>query len=117
MCRYAKRFLANAISIHALREESDLFVVKQLVRAAISIHALREESDQARTPRTNRGVEFQSTLSVRRATVSSRIDTTAIKKISIHALREESDSPVALSYLALILFQSTLSVRRATNDF
>ena len=37
---------AFGISIHALREESDVEAIKQLVADfSISIHALREESD------------------------------------------------------------------------
>ncbi len=56
------------ISIHALREESD--IPKQIERrgAQISIHALREESDNYDD------MEIQERI-----------------KISIHALREESD--------------------------
>ncbi len=34
------------ISIHALREESDVAQIKRLVVIKISIHALREESDR-----------------------------------------------------------------------
>ena len=55
------------ISIHALREESDDYLLKVLENALISIHALREESD-------NRLTELATTVF-----------------ISIHALREESD--------------------------
>ena len=78
--------------------------------------------------------EFQSTLSVRRATVFLR-GLRHILLISIHALREESDRSgrreglvVVISIHALreesdktnpivacsMIFQSTLSVRRAT---
>ena len=55
------------ISIHALREESDLYVLYYVGDGGISIHALREESD---------------------------VPCGAIVRglvISIHALREESD--------------------------
>ena len=103
------------ISIHALREESDLLdvdsnsysdinfnprspwgerlseEVKLKQAPTISIHALREESDQVRQSTGLLTVIFQSTLSVRRATLN---DSTAVKllnDISIHALREESD--------------------------
>ena len=80
--------------------------------------------------------EFQSTLSVRRATQSHDhseavryISIHALRKesdqarferaqghaISIHALRKESDVPSATAgYPSCTLFQSTLSVRRAT---
>ena len=57
------------ISIHALREESDLsHQPRKCCRQSISIHALREESDPSAKP-VCRGCE----------------------NISIHALREESD--------------------------
>ena len=58
------------ISIHALREESDsitLFI--SIITAVISIHALREESDITRPIRFTKAFRFQSTLSVRRATL------------------------------------------------
>ena len=57
----------------------------------ISIHALREESDIVRWLGVVPDCVFQSTLSVRRATV---INTSAKVNsiISIHALREESDA-------------------------
>ena len=78
------------ISIHALREESDHDWSDYQPDGEISIHALREESD----PDGLWGcydAEFQSTLSVRRATGSPQIGLFAAD-ISIHALREESDS-------------------------
>ena len=59
---------------------------------------------------------FQSTLSVRRATVTWR-DTRFVVVISIHALREESDSRLMAACAAFNRFQSTLSVRRATPEF
>ena len=59
-------------------------------------------------------LEFQSTLSVRRATFVPMIPPTVTAQISIHALREESD-PLKYIYPHLpYKFQSTLSVRRAT---
>ena len=82
------------------------------------------------------GAEFQSTLSVRRATgwcqffrLAADISIHALReesdpprwilrqrvRISIHALREESDtSAIGLADMTA-LFQSTLSVRRATD--
>ena len=151
-------YIVTAISIHALREESDLHLgAGMLMRLRISIHALREESDcrkrhypycksnfnprspwgerqacrlrgagntQHFNPRSPWGerqcgrarcvscIQFQSTLSVRRATVSHRYyarharfqstlsvrrateyikNDVLVLKISIHALREESD--------------------------
>ena len=103
------------ISIHALRKESDHGQFHQLITGLISIHALRKESDHAPlpTPRASHLIsihalrkesdidklvitmtaqEFQSTLSVRRATVGAG---------------EPAGHDV---------FQSTLSVRRATAD-
>ena len=60
-----------------------------------------------------RSLKFQSTLSVRRATLAfPRSD--VHPKISIHALREESDPSKRDLILAHCRFQSTLSVRRAT---
>ena len=62
-----------------------------------------------------RSLKFQSTLSVRRATLAfPRSD--VHPKISIHALREESDPSKRDLILAHCRFQSTLSVRRATVD-
>ena len=58
----------------------------------ISIHALREESDEESFGAPELPPTFQSTLSVRRATIRD-----------------------GLPILTLITFQSTLSVRRATD--
>ena len=55
------------ISIHALREESDLTIEDPDAPEIISIHALREESDVTDSLEPS-PVQFQSTLSVRRAT-------------------------------------------------
>ena len=62
---------AGEISIHALREESDLFRFLLRGREVISIHALREESDPTCACSRPGGSQFQSTLSVRRATDES----------------------------------------------
>ena len=78
------------ISIHALREESDIANVLKLNQGGISIHALREESDRVLCHYIRLPVKFQSTLSVRRAT------------------------KLATQIVRTIGFQSTLSVRRAT---
>ena len=56
---------------------------------------------------------FQSTLSVRRATLEGFESKVQIG-ISIHALREESDRRTRCTSVLLRVFQSTLSVRRAT---
>ena len=56
----------------------------------ISIHALRKESDTGSVTVTDETFEFQSTLSVRRATLSASGQSPHVH-ISIHALRKESD--------------------------
>ena len=101
------------ISIHALREEGDRWILLQLRCSRISIHALREEGDAGRRrsqhsgfyfyprpPRGGRlslsmnetsGRSFLSTPSARRATKFSYCRRCGCR-ISIHALREEGDS-------------------------
>ena len=83
---------SEAISIHALRKESDRVQLRLGQVGAISIHALRKESDPRLGEVDSQVCEFQSTLSVRRATFTPTLD------------------------LAVSIFQSTLSVRRATHD-
>ena len=78
------------ISIHALREESDPLGSFWPGEIMISIHALREESDfHVGVPELD-VMLFQSTLSVRRATLQAQAGLQT-HGISIHALREESD--------------------------
>ena len=61
----------DAISIHALHEESDVFVCTVGgISLIISIHALHEESDPINRFTENSTGRFQSTLSMRRATRS-----------------------------------------------
>ena len=62
-----------------------------MVKKVISIHALREESDSAYLGSKIYLLRFQSTLSVRRATLSEANFFAIVILISIHALREESD--------------------------
>ena len=57
--------------------------------------------------------QFQSTLSLRRATVV-RNGNKRSYPISIHALLAESDARGSTSQEWISLFQSTLSLRRAT---
>ena len=123
------------ISIHALREESDFMILLDFSNSQISIHALREESDRERISYVFDEFEFQSTLSVRRATgfetnwksSDGFQSTLSVRRatfwfyalanhhhISIHALREESDSFLVIFTFDFKRFQSTLSVRRAT---
>ena len=126
-----------SISIHALREESDVDAMGSLSsdfehfnprpprgerqlhlslsspHLQISIHALREESDPSRRNHLRRPFQFQSTPSARRATsVSSSRRWKNV--ISIHALREESDSNRWFIGYRYTRFQSTPSARRAT---
>ena len=78
----------------------------------ISIHALHEESDLSNGDPTKL-TEFQSTLSMRRAT-QYHYGQTVNLSISIHALHEESDLAFAALSPRAVAFQSTLSMRRAT---
>ena len=105
-----KRLFQSTLSVRrATKKYMDLNDDKKI----ISIHALREESDCKRVakqvkvwyfnPRSPWGerpdvadkmalvTQFQSTLSVRRATKFCITSCTFILIISIHALREESD--------------------------
>ena len=80
------------ISIHALREEGDLYHTFGICQEVfISIHALREEGDVRFNTAVLLYVEFLSTPSARRAT-SGKSTAAGGGKISIHALREEGDS-------------------------
>ena len=65
----ADQTVGQIISIHALREESDPTRPRPLHVLPISIHALREESDYRSLISQWSLCRFQSTLSVRRATV------------------------------------------------
>ena len=81
-----------AISIHALREEGDLFAGVVVEPQNISIHALREEGD-TRPPFSGTPgifILFLSTPSARRATLHL-FGCACRFAISIHALREEGD--------------------------
>ena len=87
------RGAGDGISIHALREESDVNF-----HHGVSVHAL-----------------FQSTPSARRATLPV-FPQDAVRTISIHALREESDASIQSAVPNLAIFQSTPSARRATAE-
>ena len=128
----------HRISIHALREESDLSIwtlyadardfnprpprgerlqckAHCMVVALISIHALREESDRG-------GLHMKVTIDISIHALREESDppwhrrTCWPKHISIHALREESDWFTSFQWSLSILFQSTPSARRATAD-
>ena len=103
------------ISIHALHEESDYRdTLTVLGYVQISIHALHEESDGVTDTASGAAFLFQSTLSMRRATVPVH-PTATIHLISIHALHEESDLRGSTAPCVARRFQSTLSMRRATD--
>ena len=134
-----KRFFRYAvlISIHALREESDFKQIRIYYYSYFDFNPRspwgeRPHSFQQKVcllldfnPRSPWGerlihkvfrllyAQFQSTLSVRRATPIATMPCQQLH-ISIHALREESDHSTAVPYQASRRFQSTLSVRRAT---
>ena len=82
----------------------------------ISIHALREESDIINAEQNRGLVHFnpRSPWGERLKTALKHLD---IIIISIHALREESDCVLDSLYNNVCRFQSTLSVRRATLFF
>ena len=104
------------ISIHALREEGDVWVsCTSSFFSSISIHALREEGDSRclalfhlpayfypRPPRGGRPL----VLKLR----------PVVLEISIHALREEGDSSCCARSSRGGRFLSTLSARRATRE-
>ena len=81
------------ISIHALREEGDLFAPdKEFAPTKISIHALREEGDRPNINPIARPINFYP----RPPRGGRRICQSPIGRgdpISIHALREEGDDP------------------------
>ena len=79
----------------------------------ISIHALREESDLLFSIRLGFPRVFQSTLSVRRATISVP-PRQAPHSIFQSTLSVRRATKVMCDGLTVDLFQSTLSVRRAT---
>ena len=130
-------YKTNGISIHALREESDLRLIFQKHWIAlyfnprspwgerlhsiwpakfpriISIHALREESDNTYFSLILLLLLFQSTLSVRRATDKNE-QTQKLLQISIHALREESDL-ITLSW-ALLVWSISIHALREESD-
>ena len=101
------------ISIHALREEGDLFGV---------LSPTLSRNFYPRPPRGGRRNEpcsmspwsaFLSTPSARRATAAARV-VPQLLSISIHALREEGDLPKKRAGSTMSAFLSTPSARRAT---
>ena len=74
----------------SVRRATELNATNAIAIYVISIHALREESDLMSYSTVIQHTLFQSTLSVRRATNPLKMFKKGIL-ISIHALREESD--------------------------
>ena len=84
-------------------------------RSAISIHALREESDSTVSVCTPSSSLFLSTLSVRRATASMRTGRAAARRfLSTLSVRRATVQPPHTA--KPVKFLSTLSVRRATTS-
>ena len=101
------------ISIHALLAESDGVSVQCRSKVVISIHALLAESDVAGLPVGLVSGEFQSTLSLRRATVSFM--PSAKESIDFNPRSPCGERPDRRADKRVLhLFQSTLSLRRAT---
>ena len=101
------------ISIHALREEGDIFPAGVDSRGNISIHALREEGDDGCQGLAAAHLKFLSTPSARRAT--ERLDQYVRCRWHFYPrpprggrLTSRMTSTIALSFL------STPSARRAT---
>ena len=125
------------ISIHALREESDLRRMKGETMAVkfqstpsarrathlgpVGVGSTRDfnprppwgkRPDKPKTPAPAK--QFQSAISTWKATTDKLIVYDEAYMISIHALREESDAAAMGKACAEVSFQSTPSARRAT---
>ena len=102
------------ISIHALHEESDQHARCLRPFFRISIHALHVESDRARHGVNVGAYRFQSTLSMRRATVTDSLEPSPVQFQSTLSMRRATQP---LDYHPRHhIFQSTLSMRRATSS-
>ena len=100
------------ISIHALREEGDLWPHPPSRRCRISIHALREEGDTLATHQDQ--TLFISIHALREEGDHRHRGRWRHRRISIHALREEGDAQTKLDIAKQAQFLSTPSARRAT---
>ena len=97
----------------SVRRATIVFLLLLHAREAISIHALREESDFARWALSSSWPWFQSTLSVRRATafwLGNYQMRLYFNPRSPWGERQSADDKYGIE----VQFQSTLSVRRAT---
>ena len=106
--------MAGVISIHALHEESDWIRERRHDSQYISIHALHEESDHCTHPHQCPRSEFQSTLSMRRATGRARNRCVPTGFQSTLSMRRATFP--SFFGREVTKFQSTLSMRRATTD-
>ena len=88
--RQDRGYRRSGISIHALREEGDLHRRKHITIHQISIHALREEGDIQNA--WNVICEFISIHALREEGDGRQHVHSDVLSISIHALREEGDS-------------------------
>ena len=103
------------ISIHALRVEGDFVCYPSCIRFNISIHALRVEGDASGSAGRSYVSRFLSTPSGWRAT-KELIRAKLEQIISIHALRVEGDGQDVRALADIIIFLSTPSGWRATWD-
>ena len=133
-CRQSCCQSTPAISIHALREEGDLYdkvsgmglqflstpsarratgmVAASFDRNSISIHALREEGDEGCN--THQLCNPISIHALREEGDPWLTSSTSSRRISIHALREEGDLAANYVQASTYKFLSTPSARRAT---
>ena len=120
--RGGRRFLrrpvdkASNISIHALREEGDILILR--VRLFFFYFYPRPPRGGRRSLTIRRAMTFLflSTPSARRATRAVPNLYGQQPKISIHALREEGDATCKFLISATNAFLSTPSARRATTS-
>ena len=118
--RATRRFIpvgyCDNISIHALLAESD-HVLTSLLPSHNNFNPRSPCGERRSRPSQQPlPVQFQSTLSLRRATGFSPFAPVALTVISIHALLAESDRQSHTVPRVPQEFQSTLSLRRATDD-
>ena len=81
------------ISIHALREEGDVYaIIYGFSQDGISIHALREEGDTKTVSRSATALRFLSTPSARRATAKTERKHPAFVSLytSLHKLQRDA---------------------------
>ena len=109
----ALRLTSEFQSTLSVRRATICTLENALSNAYISIHALREESDIWLRLLSKQLKQFQSTLSVRRATSSSLCATFVALFQSTLSVRRATIWQV--NCLEVLEFQSTLSVRRATS--